>query len=147
MRGKLLAAIAAALLSCALRAPAACIEDVTAPDPDDRPLAVRIWSPGASCLSAGSEAMRASWLLPRCIPETTTGTAATSAAVRIWSGVRVTSSFPTQASLDDIRRLYRQDADSGEDRSGLRVGEKAGQLPVTFPTSAVVRENSETARD
>jgi hypothetical protein len=121
MSGRLLAAIAAALLSCALRAPAACIEDVTAPDPDDRPLAVRIRSPGASCLSAaGSEAGGSPLLV---------------------------ISYGTSGSSAGHGGSYSQDADSGEDRFGLRVGEKAGQLLVTFPMSPVVWENSETARD
>lgn len=51
------------------------------------------------------------------------------------------TSFPTVVTVDDVRRLYQEDADSGQDRYGLQTRSVDNQLMLAYPMSAVLWHN------
>lgn len=48
------------------------------------------------------------------------------------------TSFPEPGNLARVRSLYREDADSGEDRFGLSTRDQNGQLWVSYPMTTMV---------
>lgn len=46
--------------------------------------------------------------------------------------------FPEKVTIDEIRALYRQDAESGDDRFGIKATLKGEEIWVSYPMSAVV---------
>jgi hypothetical protein len=48
------------------------------------------------------------------------------------------TSFPTECTIDDIREVFREDADSGEDRLGLQACFSDGALYITYPMATLV---------
>jgi ubiquinone/menaquinone biosynthesis C-methylase UbiE len=48
------------------------------------------------------------------------------------------TSFPTECTIDDIRAVFRQDADSGEDRLGLQARFGDGVLYIAYPMATLV---------
>jgi ubiquinone/menaquinone biosynthesis C-methylase UbiE len=48
------------------------------------------------------------------------------------------TSFPTEHSVDEIRQLVRDDAESGNDRYGLQARLQDGMVYVTYPNTIVI---------
>lgn len=48
------------------------------------------------------------------------------------------TSFPTECTLDSIRALFCEDADSGEDRLGLQAHVRDGTLYISYPMTTLV---------
>jgi len=50
------------------------------------------------------------------------------------------TSFPTEFSMDEIRAIFLSDAESGEDRLGLRTHASDGALFISYPMATLVWE-------
>jgi SAM-dependent methyltransferase len=48
------------------------------------------------------------------------------------------TSFPTEYTIDDIRAIFRDDAESGEDSLGVQANMKDGALFISYPMATLV---------
>ena len=48
------------------------------------------------------------------------------------------TSFPTECTIDDVRAIFRADAESGEDRLGVQAQAKDGALFISYPMATLV---------